>query len=775
MNSAPTTAPASTKPGTLVGAQQEYRILLIDDTVAIHEDFGKILRPEPTNTLDDVEKELFGISAPASHQAIFHLSSAYQGQEGLQLLKQALEENRPYSLAFVDVRMPPGWDGIETISHLWAQDPELQVVISTAYSDYSWSEVVQRFGTTDNLVILKKPFDNIEVLQLTHALTKKWELTRQARRQVQALDEIVKERTEQLRCSNDELRSEIAERRRAETRIEAFSHLGQRLSATNTARSAAEIIVDVADQVLGWDSCWLDLYSASEDSLSNVLLADIVDGKRVFCAPARQNRTPSGLARRAMQDGGQLLFKSDPTKMDPSALPFGDVKRASASVLAVPIRAKAEVIGVLSIQSYKQKAYDLESLSTLQALADHCSGALDRIHAQEKLEAMQAQLRQSQKLEAIGQLAGGVAHDFNNLLTVIRGNTELVMMDAKPLGPTAAECLQQVVGAAERAANLTRQLLAFSRKQVMQAQALDVGEVVHQTAKMLRRIIGEHIQLQCELGAGVPRVHADAGMLEQALMNLALNARDAMPRGGQLSIRVSAVELDTATAHEHEEGRPGHFVLLTVADTGTGIPEQDLPHIFEPFFTTKEVGKGTGLGLSTVYGIVKQHQGWIHVASAPGAGSTFSIYLPVSETCKTSASAATPPPAPRSGTEHILLVEDEDAVRSLTRRLLTNFGYTVLEAESGKAALDLLEGSSPRVDLLLTDIIMPGGVSGRELAERLRNKNPRLKVIFTSGYSGDILGNETEFVRQTDSRFVAKPCPPHQLLNTIRSYLDATN
>jgi nitrogen-specific signal transduction histidine kinase/ActR/RegA family two-component response regulator len=397
---------------------------------------------------------------------------------------------------------------------------------------------------------------------------------------------------------------------------------------------------------------------------------------------------------------------------------------------------------------------------------------LERIHAEEALHAAQEQLRQSQKLEAIGQLAGGVAHDFNNLLTVIRGNTELVLMNPAQLPALAVDCLQQSVAAADRAAKLTRQLLAFSRKQVMQSHPLNLSEVVSSTSKMLRRIIGEHIQLQCSFSPNLPLVQADAGMLEQALINLAVNARDAMSRGGQLSISTGCVELNDATAREHEEGRAGRFVTLTVADTGTGIALADLPHIFEPFFTTKEIGKGTGLGLATVYGVVKQHQGWIEVSTSVGAGSCFTLFLPALASAISEANRNENSHLPRRGTEHVLLVEDEEAVRSLTKRLLVNFGYTIHEAASGKAALELYHTSRPKVDLLLTDIIMPGGVTGRELAEELRRENPEIKVIFTSGYSGDVLGNDTEFVRQTNSRFLEKPCPPQKLLETIREYLD---
>jgi nitrogen-specific signal transduction histidine kinase/ActR/RegA family two-component response regulator len=385
---------------------------------------------------------------------------------------------------------------------------------------------------------------------------------------------------------------------------------------------------------------------------------------------------------------------------------------------------------------------------------------------------LEHQLRQSQKMEAIGQLAGGVAHDFNNLLAVIRGNTELVLMNDSQLPGALNECLRQVVAAADRAANLTRQLLAFSRKQVMQSKPLDLNEVIGNFTKMLQRIIGEDILLQCSYAPNLPLVRADVGMLEQVLVNLVVNARDAMPKGGRLLISTESVSFDAEHAKAHPQTRAGRFLLLAVSDTGTGIAPGHLGHIFEPFFTTKEVGKGTGLGLATVYGIVTQHEGWVEVSSELGAGATFRIFLPATE-----ATAPAPPPAPSrakpvGGSETLLLVEDDEAVRSLTRRLLESFGYRIIEAGSGPQALEITRDGSGEIDLLLTDVIMPEGINGRELAERLVARRPELKVIFMSGYSGDAAAKGTSFLQRHDTRFLQKPCHWQDLLQAIRQALD---
>ena len=383
---------------------------------------------------------------------------------------------------------------------------------------------------------------------------------------------------------------------------------------------------------------------------------------------------------------------------------------------------------------------------------------------------LEAQLRHSQKMESVGQLAAGVAHDFNNMLTVIQGHSGLLLAK-HDIPPPLLESAQAIYFAAERAASLTRQLLMFSRRNVMQPKMLDLGEVVSNLSKMLERLLGETISLQVDSPAEVPVIQGDDGMVEQVIMNLAVNARDAMPKGGMLLIQTDAVHLDEDYAQAHAEARPGKFVCLRVTDTGYGMDSLTLARIFEPFFTTKEVGKGTGLGLATVYGIVKQHEGWIEVASTLGSGTTFTIFFPCCDDTHFSKSTAIEPPTElRGGSETILMVEDEPVLRELARVILEDCGYKILEAASGREAIEVWDRHAAPIDLLLTDMVMPEGVSGMDLAHKLHATNPGLKIVFASGYSMDDL--DDSFLRQGHAVFLQKPYTHLTLAKAVRDALD---
>jgi signal transduction histidine kinase/ActR/RegA family two-component response regulator len=487
-------------------------------------------------------------------------------------------------MAFMDVRMPPGWDGIETTAEIWKLDPDVQIVICTAYSDYSWSDLHEKLGHTDRLVILKKPFDNIEVLQLAHAVCEKWRLLQQTRAQVFELETKVDERTAELR------------------------------------------------------------------------------------------------------------------------------------------------------------------------------------------ESQQMVLRQ-ERLAAVGQLSAGVAHDFNNILTVIQGHAELLLM-SPVMKSESMHSLNEIALAATRAAKLTQQLLAFSRKQVMRSKNVSLMEVTSNLASMLTRALGERIVMRLKNSGDVPPVYADPAMIEQVLMNLVVNARDAMPDGGEVTIGMEVVELSEQQERQDAEARGGKFVCVSVGDTGSGMDAATLKRIFEPFFTTKDVGKGTGLGLATVYGIMKQHRGWVDVDSTVGKGTTFRIYFPVAnETAEASAKKTEPLqiPSRRHGLETILLVEDEATVRALARKIFESCGYRVLEAASGDQAVEVINRTREHIDLVLTDLVMPGGISGRELGRMLQAREPKLKVIFVSGYSQDFTADN---FLQPGINFLSKPYSPPALIQMVRSCLD---
>jgi signal transduction histidine kinase/ActR/RegA family two-component response regulator len=390
---------------------------------------------------------------------------------------------------------------------------------------------------------------------------------------------------------------------------------------------------------------------------------------------------------------------------------------------------------------------------------------VERHRAELALRQSEGQLRQAQKLEAIGRLAGGIAHDFNNLLTAIMGYGQLARARPTDVGPH----LDEVLRAAERAASLTRQLLAFSRQQVLEPKVLDLNAVITGLDKLLRRLIGEDIDLVTAPALGLGRVKADPGQIEQVIMNLVVNARDAMPAGGNLTIETANVELDEEAAVTRLEVRPGPYVMVAVSDTGSGMTPEVKARIFEPFFTTKEIGKGTGLGLSTVHGIVKQSEGHIEVYSELGHGTTFKVYLPRVEESTEHRPGAIATGGRLEGVETVLVVEDEEAIRRVIGVALRLYGYTVLEAMDGSQAIDIFEGGDPPIDLLITDVVMPL-MSGPELALRVAHALPHLKVLFVSGYTDRALIHQG--LRQPGTAFLQKPFTPERLARKVREVLD---
>ncbi len=662
---------------------ENRRVLVIDDDAGVRHAYGEIFAQQ-----DDADRReelaglaagLFGGTPPTSIPAVpaFSVTMAPQGEAAAAVAENALTNGTPYAVAFVDMRMPPGWDGLKTISELWKRDPNLQTVICTAYSDYSWEEIVGRLGRSDRLLILKKPFDRIEVMQLAEALCARWNLARAH-----------EERTAELSRSRLRLRA-----------------------------------------IIDNDPALITL----KDLAGAYLLAN-----RTFC-------------KRHQLDESAIEGKSD----DELFAAHRDVLHARDAV--------ALASGYHEGEEDDPRLPGGRFLTVRFLLADHDGrpNALCTIATEvTRLKDLEARYRQSQKLEALGRLAGGVAHDFNNLLAAIIGFSDLVL-NQLPAGHKHRPPLEQVVRAGQQASELTGQLLAFSRRQTLKPKVVDLNGAVLDQGMILKRLIGDNIRLLLETIAEPLPVLIDPGQLQQVVINLAVNARDAMPDGGTLTIA-------TATR--------GDQVELSVRDTGSGIPPELLERIWDPFFTTKESGKGTGLGLATVQGIVVQSGGRIGVESKPGQGATFVLSFPRSaapvQPLMTSVStpsvrrAPTPTPLmPAAATDpagkaHVLVVDDNEAVREMAAALLEEAGYAVTACAGADEAM-LRLGERP-VDLVVSDVSMPG-LSGPELFERVRARFPSVRGLFMTGFT------DRETIR--DVPVLGKPFSGAQLVAQVRQIL----
>jgi two-component system cell cycle sensor histidine kinase/response regulator CckA len=705
-------------------AKPSRRILVVDDNQSIHDDFRKILAgPRPTDEAGVLEAKLFDEQDHQRGIADFEVDFAFQGQEACELVRQARLEGRPYVAAFIDVRMPPGWDGIETTARLWEIEPDLQVVICTAYSDYSWSEMTDKLGNSDRLLILKKPFDNIEALQLATTLTEKWRLTQEARARVDDLEAMVRTRTSELTATLSRLEKSLADHERTEAALQASE---EKFSKAFRMHPDAVSIQRLRD------GHYLDI-NPSFTAITGYTAADVAAQDAAIRQPALWvNAEEHARFVAALNRDGEITG------------------------LEAPLRHKEGTV-----------LRGLISARIVEIDGETCVLAITRdLTVQRNLE---EQLAQAQKMEAVGQLAGGVAHDFNNILTASLLQLEL-LLEQTQLAPETRLALKELEKMSNRAASLTRQLLAFSRRQVIQIRVVDLNEVLGNLLVMLKRLLGENVQVDFQHATTPLWLKADVGMLEQVVTNLCVNARDAMmPLGGRLLIEADAVVLGADAIRVNPEAGVGRFVRLTVADTGCGMDAATLPRIFEPFFTTKEVGKGTGLGLPTVYGITKQHGGWVEVRSAPGHGATFRVYFPAVTTAALVGSGA-PFPKKKSGGETILVVEDEEPVRFMVSLTLKKCGYVVLEAPDGRAALDTWGNRAGEIDLLFTDMVMPNGITGLDLAEHFKRANPNLKVILTSGYSVKL--SKSGAPVGTDVVFLAKPYKVGVLTSLVRKCLD---
>ena len=567
---------------------------------------------------------------------------------------------------------------------------------------------------------------------------------------------------------------DITERKQAEEEIHRRNRdltLLNRVVAATAASLEPHVMLEIACRELALAFNLPEAAAAlwNEDRTEAVVVAEYLTQDQSSTLPANLPLSDNPLFQHLLLHKVPLIIED--AQNDPRLDSIQTVvrQRGIISLLILPLIIHEEVVGMLELDAITARSFSPEEVDLAQNVAAQVSGALARAQLEEERRKLQDQFHQAQKMEALGRLTGGVAHDFNNLLTAINGFAELVQMRLAPDDPQY-QLVGNIINSGQRAANLVRQLLAFSRKQLIEPKILDLNLVVADMDKMLRRIIGEDIELKTILTPELWPVKLDPAQLEQIIVNLAVNARDAMPNGGRLTIETANVILDPSYAATHLEAAQGQHVLLAISDSGMGMDQEILTHVFEPFFTTKELGRGTGLGLATVYGIVKQNSGTIQVYSEIGVGTTFKIYLPyVKEIVSSTIDRTQVGEEIPGGDETILLVEDDANVRKLVQRVLKNFGYNLLVAEDGPEALQLAAGYNESIQLLLTDVVMPG-LSGKTLAEELKQTRPNLKILFMSGYTDNAIAHHG--VLDPGTAFVQKPFSATIIAYKIREVLD---
>jgi len=640
----------------------------------------------------------------------FQLEQADRLDAGLELLTE-----KGFDMVLLDLGLPDS-QGLGALQVLRAKAPAMPIVVLTGLHDEAVAIKAVQEGAQDYLVKGEiKESHLVRSLRYAQERKRAEEVLRRNNEELEAANE-------ELATTEEELRSQVDEFRRAEEALR------------RTEEEYRTLAENSPDRIARFDKHLRHVYVNAAAARAGRLSASEYFGKTIA-----ESGVPEPAAGqweqsiRRVLETGQLIDAED-------AFPTPDGLRYFHTRLTPELAQDGSVYSVLSV------ARDVTERRSLEA-----------------------QLLQAQKMEAVGRLAGGVAHDFNNVLTAIMGYSELAL-DALPEEHPEHNHIEEIRNAGERAAALTRQLLAFSRKQILQPEVLCLNEVVSGMTKMLRRMIPEDVELVAVLDPALDRVKLDPVQMEQVLMNLAVNARDAMPKGGKLTLETANAELDVAYTKSHPEVQPGHYVMLAVSDTGCGMDRETQARIFEPFFTTKEKSKGTGLGLSTVYGIVKQSGGSIFVYSEPGKGTAFKIYLPrVEEVLEPQRASAGPRELPK-GTETVLVAEDDETIRRMIYEILQYAGYAVLEAGRGEEALRLAGEHAGPIHLLITDMVMPG-MGGRDLARRLAALRPGVRVLYVSGYTDDAIVRHG--VLESGLAFLQKPFKPEALLLKVRETLDA--
>ena len=673
--------------------------------------------------------------------------TARDGEEGLQIFSSG-----EFDVVVTDVKMPK-MDGIEMMKAMKALDPAIEVVVFTGYGTFEMTIEVIRNGGYD---FLRKPDDVAQRIRPTvqRAIEKR------------RLGLKNQELLHALEAANKDLEARVIEKTQEARRLAAQHAVTRIIAESSSLAEAAPRVITALLDSMGWDfgAIW------NVDRFASVLrCVDVCHTPTAHLgAFASHHRTETfiqgdGLPGHVWSERRYVLETHSPSHGSLSNA--DELSHTELSGIGFPIVLGNEVLGVLEFYNSMILQPDENLLRMMSAIGSQLGLFIER-------EQLEEQFRQSQKMEAIGRLAGGIAHDFNNLLTSIIGYAHLIEKQLDPSGAMFRNAAQ-IQKTGHRAAALIQQLLAFSRRQVLKPEILDLNDIISKVDAMLGSLLPDNIVAKIDLEPSLEPVFADQTQIEQVILNLAVNARDAMPSGGTLTMDTANVILD-----EHEARlngvKTGAYTRLVVSDTGHGMDESVQVHLFEPFFTTKEKGKGTGLGLATVYGITTQSGGYIHVKSAPGEGATFSIYLPVAtdetEEGESEAHSAGLHGEPaQKGTETILLVEDEEDVRDMARQIIQEAGYTVLEAENGIDALSMCEQYSESIHLVLTDVVMPM-MNGDELAERLIRTRPEIKIIFMSGYADEALTQHNVF--GTGIPLMQKPFTPDALMLKIREELD---
>jgi len=833
-------------------ASKNRRVLVVDDNRSIHEDFRKILCPVRISRreLDATEEALFGPSEATVEQTEFEVDSAFQGQDAVLLVKEALEAGRPYAMAFVDVRMPPGWDGVETTQKMWELDRSLQVVLCTAYSDYSWGELFSKLGQHDGLLILKKPFDAVEAFQLAHALTEKWGLHQQSLRKMENLESQIAERTGELVETNLALQAEVRKHMLAEEELRGKTALleaqlnssldgilvvDQHGKKSVVNQKAADLLkmTGLLEENAGRDeelrmaaaittnpgefmrkvehlSAHPEQVSRDELELVNGTVLDLYsspvlgrEGKsygriwtfrditvrrkteetlRLLSSAVQQSKESIVITDADLDLPGPRILFINPAFTEMTGYTEADTLGQSPRLLQGPKTDRLEMRRLKNnlkrgevfkggTVNYRKDGSEFDMEWQITPIRDGCGKVTHHVAIQRDVserKRVEGQLFQSQKFETVGKLAGGVAHEFNSILTSIIGQSELLLNDLPQGGPLSKRATE-IGKAAARGAILTRQLLAYGRKQLLQQETLDLNKVISSVQGVVLHLMGNDVETRFAMDSSLNPVKADSGQLEQVIINMAMNAKQAMPDGGRLAIQTANVTVDAQSPEVGPDLNPGDYVMLTIGDTGIGMSEEVKSRAFEPFFTTKAVGQGTGLGLSTCYGIIRQSGGHITVQSECGNGTTFQIYLPPATSQPTTVRPAAGEAEFSGGSETIVLVEEDPAFRRMATTLLSRLGYLVLPAADALEALSLQKQHAGEVDLLIADVA-PGGLSAGELVEKLRSLRPNTRILFTSSYTDGSLPEYGDLGGRI--ALLQKPYTPSALALKLREVLD---